>query len=569
MLTPDAFLSFTVWRMAEDVRDGAMSKWSDPPLISELGHVAAELRRLREEVSAVLAERDADTAARLEEQITSIAKADCGELQRPLGVLADAVRESVTLTSDSEASDAKPPNGDSGAGLVAGFLRGKVPRWCAQAPVDRRRRNSHSNSELEGVLPRRRSQPNVGSTAPSALSAATRKRASIAASEGHSVEWLDSRWLSANFVSRPSALCQECIDLGGVGPVVVKYCAALVNWLADPQTLKTPQGAFKTLLPSHLRETAGEIGQELTRLQDALDVCSTPRRHALGSSVPRSPEPDERPDAVREARRALFLLLQRLAAQADAMDFSAKVDEAPCAAAASETLYAIDSFVCRRLGLSLPDRDPATPERQSLSRRRDESSDKLPPSTASTRSSVREGDVTPQSVGAWCSDVYSLHTSSSRDKANLGDSSVRLCASAPRAPEHGHSLRRRGGRASTLAAPQAPARAATPRRLDARSPPQLAVTRAVPSKRSPSPPTQVVSQPSQEQVSTSAAEAASDTAAEALADVLAVPKPCADVLDGCAVCPAPPVLPASFDTSSIFAVLISCLRCQRRNPQHS
>ena len=56
----------------------------------------------------------------------------------------------------------------------AGFLRGKVPRWCAQAPVDRRRRNSHSNSELEGVLPRRRSQPNVGSTAQPAPSSATR-----------------------------------------------------------------------------------------------------------------------------------------------------------------------------------------------------------------------------------------------------------------------------------------------------------------------------------------------------------------------------------------------------------
>ena len=48
-----------------------------------------------------------------------------------------------------------------------------------------------------------------------------------------------------------------------VGTAVTRYCAALAEWLADPNQ-RAPQGwlKFNVLLPSHLKETAGDIGTE-------------------------------------------------------------------------------------------------------------------------------------------------------------------------------------------------------------------------------------------------------------------------------------------------------------------
>jgi len=120
------------------------------------------------------------------------------------------------------------------------------------------------------------------------------------------------------------------------------YCGALERLLLvdDTEFMRVRKRVFKSIVPAHMRETAGDIANEVVRLRRCL------KQSPLGEAAALSREEE---DEMLNSRRALRVLLGRLAAQAEA----AAAGSTLCVAAVGKALEALDFFMKRLLPHSL------------------------------------------------------------------------------------------------------------------------------------------------------------------------------------------------------------------------
>jgi len=342
---PGVWAAFAVWRLAEDVRTGQVSRWSDllVPVTSNpeaLAEEQLELQCLRKDVGEALAVARSCQGGTL----ATVSDTFVTHLEQRLEVLTAArARPRPESTQGPLAgSHAGPGSEDPMLRALAGLIqaikeaisrpaavavhareRASVPRWCDARPAP-------------CAVPRRCSTASLNTTR------------------------VDAQLPTASVVEGPSSAAE-------VDTAVVAYCSALRDCLASAQPgyLRVPQRTIVALLPPHLRETASEIYTHLVWLRSSIDPDGGPTAR------------EERVLQTKSAGAELASLLARLAVQASAAGavmFTTALDAAVAEAAAAVKRCAPEVSAAT----TLPSSNSLSPAEEGLGHGAQSANEKLP-----------------------------------------------------------------------------------------------------------------------------------------------------------------------------------------------
>lgn len=232
----DAWAAFAVQRLAEDLRCGGLSRWSEPAPLEAL---SAELSGLRQGVGRALAQKAPGSKRRSRGGEAAKGAAGVG-LCANLRALAAAAADNA---ADSGCHHLTPALLSLAASTVPGQRLNdcSLPGWCAA---------SSSGGPPPGIA----ESPSAGTWA-----------------GGGATAWA---------------------GLEDVGTAVLAYCSALEDVLnvESPACLGKVHRHFDTMLPPHIRDTTMEINAQVCHLREALLAsCAGPARDAspLRASSPR------------------------------------------------------------------------------------------------------------------------------------------------------------------------------------------------------------------------------------------------------------------------------------------